>query len=78
MVCGLYFVILVYIKYKIGKIRLAGDHLYGKWLFAWLLLVMSLMVFNFVPSFFPWNVFDEIWDLVESVTKNFPTYFKMR
>ena len=26
------------------NVRLAGDHLYGKWLFTWLLLVMSLMV----------------------------------
>ena len=33
--------------------RLAGDHLYGKWLLTWLLLVMSLMVsFVFVLSFF--------------------------
>ena len=26
------------------NVRLAGDHLYGKFLFTWLLLVMSLMV----------------------------------
>ena len=25
-------------------VRLAGDRLYGKWLFTWLSLVMSLMV----------------------------------
>ena len=31
-------------------VRLAGDHLYGKELFTWLSLVMSLMVF-FVLSF---------------------------
>ena len=26
------------------NVRLAGDHLYGKWLITWLSLVMSLMV----------------------------------
>ena len=31
---------------------LAGNHLYGKWLFTWLLLVMALMVSYFVLSFF--------------------------
>ena len=25
------------------NVRLAGDHLYGKWLFAWLSLLVSLM-----------------------------------
>ena len=34
-------------------IRLAGDHLYGKWLLTWLSLVMCLMVSYFVLSFFP-------------------------
>ena len=42
-----FFVILV-LYIEIGKIdvnvRLAGDHLYGKLLFTWLSLVMSLMV----------------------------------
>ena len=33
------------------NIRLAGDRLYGKWLFTWLSLVMSLMVSYFVLSF---------------------------
>ena len=33
------------------NVRLAGDHLYGKWLFTWLSLVMSLMSY-FVLSFF--------------------------
>ena len=28
-------------------LRLAGDHLYGKWLFTWLVLVMSLFVLCF-------------------------------
>ena len=54
-------------------VRLAGDHLYGKWLFTWLSLVMSLMAF-FVLSFFPRDVLDEIWDLIESVSDGFHTY----
>ena len=35
------------------NVRLAGDHLYEKWLFTWLSLVMSLMVSNivFCPCF---------------------------
>ena len=55
------------------NVRLAGDHLYGEWLFTWLSLVMSLMA-SFVLSFFPWDVLDEIWDLIESVSESFPTY----
>ena len=39
-------------------VRLAGDHLYGKWLS----LVMSLMVSYFALSFFPRDVFDETLD----------------
>ena len=35
------------------SVWLAGDHLYGKWLFTWLSLVMSLMVSYFVLFFFP-------------------------
>ena len=34
------------------NVRLAGDHQYGKWLFTWLSLVMSLVVSCFVLSFF--------------------------
>ena len=49
-------------------LRLAGDHLYGKYLVTWLSLVMSLMAF-FVLSFFPHDVLDEIWDLIESVSE---------
>ena len=49
--------------------RLAGDHLYGKWLFTWLSLVLSLVV-----SFFLRDVLDEIWGLIGSVPENFPTY----
>ena len=56
------------------NVRLASDHLYGKWLFTWLSLVMSLMVFYFVLSFFPLDVLDEIWDRIESVPEDFPTF----
>ena len=45
------------------NVRLAGDHLYGKWLFTWLSLVMSLMVSYFVLCVFPRDVLDEIWEL---------------
>ena len=31
--------------------RLAGDHLYGKWVLIWLSLVMSLIVSCYVLSF---------------------------
>ena len=50
--------------------RLAGDHLYGKKLFTWLSLVMA----SFCAVIFPRDVLDEIWDLVGSVSKGFPTY----
>ena len=41
------------------NVRLAGGHLYGKQLFNWLSLVVSLMA-SFVMSFFPLDVLDEI------------------
>ena len=44
------------------SVRLAGDDLFGKWLFTWLLLLMSLIVSYFVMFFFPRDVLDEIWD----------------
>ena len=50
--------------------RLAGGHLYGRQLFTWLSLVVSLMA-SFVQSFFPLDVLDEIWDLVGSVSNGF-------
>ena len=57
--CGvlLFMAILVIYKYKVGKkwllnVRLAGDYLYMKLLFAWLSLVVSMIV-SFVLSFFP-------------------------
>ena len=55
------------------NVRLAGGHLYGKQLFTWLSLVVSLMA-SFVLSVFPLDVVDEIWDLMESVSKGFLTY----
>ena len=35
---------------------------------------MSLIV-SFVLSFYPLDVLDKIWDLIESVSEDFPTYF---
>ena len=55
------------------NVRLAGGHLYGKQLFTWLSLMVSLMA-SFVLSFFPLDVLDEIWDLIESVSEIFLTY----
>ena len=54
-------------------LNVAGDHLYGKKLFTWLSLVMSLMV-SFVLSFFPRHFLGVIWDITESVSEGFPTY----
>ena len=59
------------------NVRLAGGHLYGKQLFTWLSLVVSLMA-SFVLSFFPLDVLDEIWDLIESVFEGFLTYSLMK
>ena len=55
------------------NVRLADGHLYGKQLFTWLSLVVSLMA-SFVLSFFPLDVLDEIRDLTESVSEGFLTY----
>ena len=55
------------------NVRLAGGHLYGKQLFTRLSLMVSLMA-SFVLSFFPLDVLDEIWDLIESVSEGFLTY----
>ena len=55
-------------------VRLAGGHLYGKQLFTWLSLVVSFMA-SFVLSFFPLDVLDGIWDLIELVSEGFLTYF---
>ena len=55
------------------NVRLACGHLYEKQLFTWLSLVMSFMA-SFVLSFFPLDVLDGIWDLIESVSEGFLTY----
>ena len=55
------------------NVRLAGGHLYGKQLFTWLSLVVSLMA-SVVLSFFLLDVLDEILDLTESVSERFLTY----
>ena len=52
------------------NVRLADDHLYGKRLFTWLSLMMSLIMSYFVLPFSPRDVLDEIWDLIESVTED--------
>ena len=59
------------------NVRLADGHLYGKQLFTWLSLVVSLMA-SFVLSFFPLDVLDEIWDLIESISEGFFTYSLLR
>ena len=56
------------------NVRLTDDHLYGKLLFTWLSLV-CLWWCLFVLSLFPRDVLGEILDLIESVSKGFPTYF---
>ena len=53
------------------NVRLAGNHLYGKWLLTLLSLVMSLVVSCFMLSLFPQDVLDEIWDRTESVPEDF-------
>ena len=55
------------------NVRLAGDYLFGKLLFTWMSLVVSMMV-SFVLSFFPRDVLDEILNLIESVSEGFPSY----
>ena len=55
------------------NVRLAGGYLYGKQLVTWLSLVVSLMA-SFLLSFFPLDVLDEIWDVIESCSEGFLTY----
>ena len=43
------------------NVRLASDHMYGKLLFTWLLLVMSMIV-SFCAVLFPQDVLDGILD----------------
>ena len=58
------------------NVRLAVGLLYGKQLFTWLSLVVSFMA-SFVLSFFPLDVLDEIWDLIESISEGFLNYSLM-
>ena len=55
------------------NVRLDCGRLYGKQLFTWLSLVVSLMASFFVLAFIPLDVLDEIRDLVESVSEGFLT-----
>ena len=55
------------------NVRLAGGHLYGKQLFTWLSLVVSFIA-SFCAVLFPLDVFDEIWDVIGSVSEGFLTY----
>ena len=55
------------------NVGLACGRLFGRLLLAWLSLVMSMMV-SFVLSFFPRDVLDEILNLIESVSEDFPSY----
>ena len=57
------------------NVRLSGDHLYGKLLFTWLSLMISLMVSFCSVPFSPRDILDVIWDLIGSVPGGFPTYF---
>ena len=59
---------------QFGTPKAYCGHLYGKQLFTWLSLVVSFMA-SFVLSFFPLDVLDGIWDLIESVSEGFLTYF---
>ena len=60
------------------NVRLADGDLYGKQLFTWLSLVVSLMASLFVLSFFPLDVLDEILDVIESVSEGFLAYSQRR
>ena len=51
------------------NVRLASCHLYGKQLFTWLSLVVSLMA-SFCAVLFP-TTLDEIWDVIEQFLRNF-------
>ena len=55
------------------NVGLACDHLFGKLLFTWLSLVVSVVV-SFVLSFFPRDVLGGILGLIGSVSGDFPSY----
>ena len=50
------------------NVRLADGHLYGKQLFTWLSLVVSLLA-SICAVLFPLDVLDGIWDLIEAVSE---------
>ena len=53
--CGALLFVVIHVIYKYKKLlndRLAGDHLFGKLLFTWLSLVVS-MVMSFCAVLFP-------------------------
>ena len=56
------------------NLRLADDRLYAVY------LAVACYVFDgsFVLSLLPRDVLDEIWDLIKSVSDDFPTYFYQR
>ena len=60
--CGVWLCFVIVSRYKNRKYVIAGDHLYGEWLFTSLSLVVSLVVPDLVLSFFPRDVLDEIWN----------------
>ena len=54
------------------NVRLASDHMYGKLLFTWLLLAMSMIVSScavLLSWMGSWTLV-----LIESVSEGFPTY----
>ena len=56
------------------NVRLASGHLYGKQLFIWLSLVVSLMA-SVCAVLFPTRCLDEIWDVIASFMRDFlPTF----
>ena len=55
------------------NVGLAGGHLYGKQVFTWQSLVVSLIA-SFCVVLFPLDVLGEVWDLIESVYEGFLTY----
>ena len=68
MACGLFLLFLLNIEVENRfNVRLADDHLCGKWLFTWLSLVMSLIVSNFKQSFFPRDVWSNQWSFFAPV-----------
>ena len=56
------------------NVRLAGGHPYGKELFTWLSLMVFLMA-SFCAVLFPTRCLGWIWDVIESVSEGFLTYY---